>query len=520
MLRRLRDRLREERGMTLPLALAMLMVLSLTTAGTIVYTSSNQRHSTQSRAEEEALHLAEAGVNNALAVLSHDDTDAANDVALTEPAGTPCPDGSNCFEQTYSTGHVRWKGQYVTEGVGGRWLIESWGYAQNPSPGLADIRRYLKASVSVVASPSQVVNASGWKFVLAAGTSNATTCDVTLSQSAHIDSPFYVAGNLCLRQTSKVYEPDANDPVWLIVKGKLEIPQGTAPNQARVGETSSQPISKVEIGGGCTTNITTAGHACSPASPTLDRVWTTSLTNGAPTTIDKPPADYAGFYQSANPGPTRPCNPANANAPIFDNNGVINLATNGSVGTIRITPSTTSYSCIGRDSNGVIVGRMDWNASTRHLTVSGVMYIDGSVIMDNNVLITYSGSATLYLSGTFTLSGGSQRFCAAWTGTNCNFDAWNPNQDLLIIVAQGRNADGDSIIFQNAVQWQGGFYAEGNINLGESSLSEGPMMGQTIKIAQSAQIRPLPPMTNVPVGAPGNPTTHATPQRPVYFPNS
>jgi hypothetical protein len=46
------------------------------------------------------------------------------------------------------------------------------------------------------------------------------------------------------------------------------------------------------------------------------------------------------------------------------------------------------------------------------------------------------------------------------------------------------------------------------------------MMGQTIKIAQSAQIRPLPPMTNVPVGAPGNPTTHATPQRPVYFPNS
>jgi hypothetical protein len=265
--------------MTLPLALAMLMVLSLTTAGTIVYTSSNQRHSTQSRAEEEALHLAEAGVNNALAVLSHDLTDAATDAALTEPAGAPCPDGSNCFEQTYSTGYVRWKGQYVTEGVGGRWLIDSWGYADNPSPGLADIRRYLKASVSVVASPSQVVNASGWKFVLAAGSSNSTTCDVTLSQSAHIDSPFYVAGNLCLRQTSKVYEPDVNDPVWLIVKGKLEIPQGTAQNQARVGESSSQPISKVEIGGGCTTNITTVAHACNPASPVSDRVWTTSPTD-------------------------------------------------------------------------------------------------------------------------------------------------------------------------------------------------------------------------------------------------
>jgi len=520
MLRRLCGRLRDERGMTLPLALAMLMVLSLTTAGTIVYTSSNQRHSSQSRAEQEALNLSEAGVNNALAVLSHDNTNASDPAALTAPTGTPCPDGSNCFEQTYSTGYVRWKGQYATEGVGGRWLIDSWGYARNPSSGLAEIRRYLKASVSVVASPSQVVNTSGWKFVLAAGTSDATTCDVTLSQSAQIDSPFYVAGNLCLRQTSRVYEPDPNDPVWLIVKGKLEVPQGTSPNMARVGETSSQPISQAEIGGGCTTNIANVAHTCDPSSPTLDRVWATALSNTSPTTIDKPPADYASFYEWANPGPTNACNPADTNAPTFDNNGVIDLATNGSVGTVSITPATTSYSCIGRDSNGVIVGRMDWDATARHLTVSGVIYIDGSLIMDNNVLITYSGQATLYLSGTFTLSGGSQRFCAAWVGTNCDFDTWNPNEDLLIVVAQGVDEDGDSVIFENAVQWQGGFYAEGAINLGESSRSEGPMMADSIKIAQSAQIRPLPPMTNVPVGAPGNPTTHATPQRPLYFPDS
>lgn len=518
MLRRLSGRLRDERGMTLPLALAMLMVLSLTTAGTIVYTSSNQRHSSQSRAEQEALNLAEAGVNNALAVLSHDDTNAADPAALTEPTGTPCPDGTDCFEQTYTTGYVRWKGEWVPDGLTGYWLIDSWGYADQPQPGLEDVRSYVRAAVSVVANPSQVVNANGWKFVLAAGTSNSTTCDMTLTQSAEIDSPLYIAGNLCMRQSSRIYEPDANDPVWLVVKGKLEIAQGTQTNRSRVGESTSLPITRAEIGGGCTTDITTAGHACDPSSPTLDRVWTDELLNTAPTTVTKPAADYASYYENSNPGPTHSCNPADANAPTFDNNGVLDLATGGSVGTISITPATTSYSCIGRDSNGVIVGRLEWNATTRHMVVSGAIYIDGSVIMNNNVMITYEGQATLYLSGTFTMDGGQQRFCAAWIDTNCDFASWNPNEDMLIIVAQGRNASGDSVMFNNTVQFQGGFYAEGNINLGEGSLSEGPMMAQTIKIAQSAKIRPLPPMTSVPVGAPGNPTTQATPQKPVYFP--
>jgi hypothetical protein len=514
VLRRLPTLLRDERGMTLPMALAMLMVLSLTTAGTIAYTSSNQRHSSRSKADQEALQLAEAGVNNALAVLSHDDTNASDATALTAPSGTPCPDGTNCFEQVYSTGKVRWKGAYVSDGTGGRWLIDSWGYARNPTPGLTDVRRYVKASVSVVASASQVVNTNGWKFVLANGTSNSTTCDMTLANTAQIDSPFYVAGNLCLTQSSRVYEPDANSPVWLVVKGKLVLQ-----NQAKVGNSSTEPVTTAEIGA-CASSITGATHACNPNAPTSDKVWADTLVNGTVTTITKPVADYATWYQIANPGPLHPCNPTDANAPVFDNNGVINLATNGSVGTVHITPSTQSYTCIGKDANGVEVGRLAWNATTRQLVVSGAMYIDGSVLIDNNVLIKYSGQATLYLSGTLTVQGGSQRLCAAWSGTDCSFSAWDPNSHMLIVVAHGVNADGDSIIFQNAVQWQGGFYADGNINLGESSLSEGPMMGQTIKISQSASIRPLPPMTNVPVGAPGNPTTHATPQRPVYFPNS
>ena len=515
MLSRLSRLLHDDRGMTLPMALAMMMVLSLTTAGTIAYTSSNQRHSSRSKADEEARHLAEAGVNNALAVLSHDDTNASDPAALTEPSGTPCPDGTNCFEQVYSTGKVRWKGDYVVDGLGGRWTLYSWGYARHPTPGLPDVRRYVKASVSVVASASQTVNVNGWKFVLAAGgTPNDTTCDMTLANTAQIDSPFYVAGDLCLTQQSRVYEPSASDPVWLVVRGKL-----VYQNQAKVGNSATEPITKAEIGS-CATSITGVTHACNPSSPTNDPVWATTLITSPTTTITKPPADFASFYELANPGPTHSCNPTASGAPTFDNNGVVDLATNGSAGTQSITPSTTSYTCIGKDSNGVEVGRLQWDATARHLTVSGLIYIDGSIVMENNVLITYEGQATLYLSGTFTINGGSQRFCAAWSGTNCDFDAWNPNEDMLIIVAHGVDADGDSINFINAVQFQGGFYADGNIDLGQSSLSEGPMMGHTIKIAQSGQIRPLPPMTNVPVGAPGNPTTHATPQPPVYFPNS
>jgi hypothetical protein len=511
---RILRRLREENGIALVMAMGIMTVLAVSTVGVITYTSSNERHAGHSEAGQNALHLAEAGINNAEAVLSHDDSNALSATTLTEPDTNNCPDGGDCFEQFYEGGRVLWRGDFTEDASGGFWTLHAWGVVPNPTPGKPDVVRYLGATVSIVPSPGQPLNATAWNYVIAWGTSNATTCDVTLTNSAHIDAPFYVEGNLCLRNTSKVYQPDDVNPVQLIVKGKLEVGQG-AGNSSKVGETSAAAdrIDRAEIAGGCTTNIANAAHTCNPNSPTSDRVWATTLLSSTTTSVERPAADFEGWYENANPGPLHACNPVSA-TPSFDTNSSLTLP-NGSLGVVDITPAS-SYTCIGKDSYGTTVGEISWDAPNRMLTLSGAIYIDGSVTIDDNVLMKYQGHASLYLTGVFRMSQGSTRLCAAWSGTDCDFNTWDPNEDMLIIVANGDDGSGNSVAFSQGIQFQGGLFAEKAIDLGQSARVEGPMIGETVKLSNSVQIKPLPLIDTLPLGAPGNPNTHATPQKPQF----
>lgn len=513
---RILRRLREENGVALIFAIGVMTVLAISTVSVITYTSSNQSHAGRSEAEQNALHLAEAGINNAVAVLGHDDSNALNAATLTEPDANNCPDGGDCFEQFYEGGRVLWRGDFADDASGGYWTLYSWGVVPNDTPGAPDVVRYLKATVSIVPSPGQPRNATAWNYVIAWKTSNATTCDMTLTNTAHVDAPLYVEGNLCLRNSSKVYQPDDDDPVQLLVRGKLEVATGTNQNASKVGDSSAAAdrIDRAEIGGGCTTSIANAAHTCDPASPTSDRVWATTLVNAMPTAIERPTSDFEGWYEDANPGPLHACNPAST-APLFDNDTTLNLATNGSAGTVDLTPAS-SYTCIGKDTYGTTVGEISWNATSRMLTLSGALYIDGSVTVDDNVLITYQGHATLYLTGVFRMSLGNTRLCAAWTGSDCDFTSWDPNDDMLIVVAHGNDGSGNSVVFSGGVQFQGGLFAEKAIDLGQSSRSEGPMIAETVKLSNTVQIKPLPFVETLPLGAPGNPNTHATPQKPQY----
>jgi hypothetical protein len=506
-------RLRDERGIALVFALGIMSVLAISSISIITYTSSNSRHAERSEAEQIALALAEAGINNAQSVLGHPDANALNAATLTEPDLNNCPDGGDCFVNVYDGGRTLWRGNFVQDAAGGSWTVESWGLAPSATPGQPDVTRFLRAGVSVVPQPDQPLNATAWNFVIAWKTSDSTTCDMTLYNTAHIDADLYVEGNLCLENSAKVYQPDPAKPVTLIVKGKLKVDQGTQSSKTRVGESSTQPIERAEIAGGCTTSITSAAHPCS-WSDYEDRVWASTLVNGNTTSVTRPTSDYSGWYENSNPGPQHPCNPVSA-FPTFDNDATQDLTTNGSVGTVDLTP-LSSYSCIGRDMNGTKVGELTWDATNKILTVLGAIYIDGSVLIDDNVLIKYQGHASLYLTGTFTMTNGQTRLCAAWTGTNCDFAAWDPNEDMLIVAAHGNDGNGNSVIFSQAVEFQGGLFAENAIDLGQSSRSEGPMIGSTVKIANSVQIKPLPLIDTLPLGAPGNPNTHATPQRPRF----
>jgi Tfp pilus assembly protein PilX len=65
-----RSGLRSERGFVLPMALGITAVLAIAGTTVIGYSSSSARASYRSNADQKAYALAEAGVNNAMAVLS------------------------------------------------------------------------------------------------------------------------------------------------------------------------------------------------------------------------------------------------------------------------------------------------------------------------------------------------------------------------------------------------------------------------------------------------------------------
>ena len=86
---RLIRRLRDERGISMIMALGTTLALSLTTAGMIQYTSGGVKHAASDNAGTTAYQLAEEGINNALATLNNQldpDTGENTGIPVNDPA--------------------------------------------------------------------------------------------------------------------------------------------------------------------------------------------------------------------------------------------------------------------------------------------------------------------------------------------------------------------------------------------------------------------------------------------------
>ena len=115
--------------------------------------------------------------------------------------------------------------------------------------------------------------------------------------------------------------------------------------------------------------------------------------------------------------------------------------------------------------------------------------------------------------------------CGGVSGSDCDFSTWNPNTELLTIVANG---DGTGATAQNDVpigvsielkgsHFQGGFYATGNLQLDTTSKVDGPMVARAVILGQSITTDDFPLITNVPAGMPGNPAVYAQPDKPQLY---
>jgi Tfp pilus assembly protein PilX len=544
MLGRLRRVRTDERGFALVIALAVTVVFSMVVVTVIEAASSNSRSSDMSKNRVSAYALAEAGISNANALLSaknpydphllhpqgaYAQADCANPPA--NPTGAPLL-GNTCSPMVFNLdgGTATVWGWLNTSTA--NWTITSTGQVTRNAFASVPATKTLTVVVHIRARASQQNVTPAWNYVFVKDTTS-NICNITLDQTTALTSSLYTEGNLCFKNSASISETNAADPVLLEVRGKLVWLTGASKG---VGQSSPlQEVTSAKIGGGCATGaVTNAGHVCTrpPSgsdyfyvksggySQTADPIASPSLTS----------TDWDNYYQTSTISRLSPCAAGGLASTNFDNDTTRNTSLTTA---FNLTPAT-NYTCQTKNANGFVIGELDWDATSHVLSVRGTVFIDGNVTI--NGLVKYrgvnkygahpsgsdgtdglGGMMVMYVSGTISLSN-SGVFCgwntntdsAAYSGTSCDFNAWTPGTSMLMFVAHG------GVTLNQSSYFQGAIFSEGNVTLGQSAQTEGPIITQTLTLGQSVQMKPLPGLADLPLGAPGNPNSSGYPEQPSY----
>jgi hypothetical protein len=508
--RRLIRRITSERGFALPLALAVTIVLGIAVTAMITYTSSNSRASNVSKARNQAYHLAEAGINNALNTIN---TSATPNLATLLSPRTA----------TYDGGTVTWSGTLdeTSPNVScsphlACWIVTSTGFARNPTGG-AQLKRTLTIKVPLDPIYVQHLVNDVYDYVFVYGTGDPSGCDFNNSNNTTFDSPLYIQGNLCVSNSTAI----TNE---LHVWGTAAIYSPASVGQKQ-GNTITYDTAGVHIKNGCATS--SAGPftlACGDPQ----RVWANPFDN-SPRTLTAPnvAASSQGWYMAASPGPYFPCKtssgtPSNTGnwATAFDGDQGVTpdpSHMNRSVtGAFDLTPNS-GYSC------KTAWGELSYNPSQTlngvtlpTLTIHGTVFIDGNarIAPPNKPLIRVVGVGTIYVAGSMVISG--TNVCAASSGNNCDWTKpgpghWDVTQNFLAIVAgvvggggQSETTDSTISISLNSCGFQGELTAANKTEVSTASQTQGPLVQRSMVLRNSLRTYQFGTLSDVPTATPDN----------------
>lgn len=580
---RLPRRLKGERGMALIMAIGITSVLGIVGATAVAYSTSGAQEAQQSGSRQSAFTLAEGGINNVMAVLNLPTNNALDPETLPKCTNNekkysdPAADRTNTSSWRHSTidgGTVDWCGTLVRKDA--LWYVTSIGNARNPNRTSTNVTRTLEATVTVTPTTTQPLNNPVWNYLYAGHT--GSTCDQSLNNNIAGASRMYVAGNLCLSPNVQLNQST------VIVGGSVDVSNnaaiGSSTSMSTRVETYIGGNCRYSVGSwaNCSGNQD-ARHIYSKLSDLVN----VGVNQPAPV-VAPPAADYATWYENAIPGPSQTCTTSSGTPPTFDTNypsrdnsvttpidltpnssyfcrvgqgasSTLNGALTAAQTTVTVSSATgfpttpfliriddefmqviagfgtTTWTVLRATNSSATThvtgqtvewktpssGEIAWNNTTKTLTVSGTIYIDGSAKISNSALNSYNGQGTIYLSGTF-LSTGS--LCASISGSNCNFASWNPDFDMLMIVANGNGGQvnpGDSIQIDNNFSYQGGLYGTNAVEFGNNVNVDGPLVGSQILLSNNLTTNAFPNISIVPVGMPSNTEVYAQPNPPQGF---
>jgi hypothetical protein len=514
---------RDERGIALALALGIMTVLAISGTTLITYVVSNEHGAQRSGATLNTSTLTEAGINNALSIIFNPAKNPLNQYLFCN-AGESLPCAAKTT--TYSNGTVTWTATLnLNASPNPVWTITSTGSMRNPSaPKAGNLKRTQTVTVQVVPVYTVSRPIDTWNYVYVYGTGDPSGCDYSQSNNSSMGSPLYVAGNACFYNSAKITGGALN--IW----GKLTFNS----NQNSVGTSSSYITTGVHIKGGCKPN---GGSGYDSPCTTADNVYANPAADTSPITLSTPQPDWNDWYLNASPGPYYGCTTSSGTVPTFDNNqGSLNnpdvtkldrsVNPTGTTGAFDLTPASGNYTC--KTPNGEISFAQPANGQPATLTVNGTVFIDGNARVDYGSVVKYTGMGTLFLSGSFVLTG--TNLCAVVSGTNCDWvlgsGHWDPNSAFLNIIAgykggggQNETADANTSIEMKSAGFQGGMQAANKIDVGTSSTTMGPLVARSLNIVQSITTYPFPLINTSPVGSPNNgqAPTYSTPQTPTNY---
>ena len=567
---RLGKLLRREEGSALLIAMGAMTVFAIVGTTLTYYTTRNAASASYSKQGTRAFSLAEAGLANAFAVLNLPTNNAL------DPDVLPSSENAAMSAQ-YDGGTARWWG--VLNRASAVWTISAVGLETNPSgPGPARVRRKLSASVPVVPTYTQPLNNPVWNYLYSGRTGNA--CDQTLPNNISGASRMYVAGNLCLSQNVQLAQSVVIVHGNLDVENNAAV--GANTNMSTRVETYVGGNCRYAGGAWVTcTGNQDARHVYSKLSdgstvavnhnpptvpaPTADyQTWyenaipgpaqSCTTSSGTPPTFDNnypardgsvstafdltPSSSYIcrvgpGMSTTLSSGMTA----AQTSLTVASASGFPTaqfkiriddevMTVTGGYGTTNwtVTRGASGTTAASHASGQTVIredatpsGELSWNATTKTLTVKGTIFIDGSAKVSNASVNTYNGQATLYLSGTFRQTGS---LCGSVSGGTCSYATWNPNTELLTIVANGNGGQvnpGDSILVDNNYAIQAGLFATNAVEFGNNVSVGGPVVGSNIVLSNNLMTYNFPVITTVPVGMPSNPAVYAQPKSPELF---
>ena len=476
------QRLRDESGIALIMALAVMLVLTVLVTATLAFTSSNSRDASLKQSGQSAYSLAEAGLNQAEAQLySHyyysdgttlSGTTIKNNTTLYDPtwytgAGIPSSQQSptSTTACTATSTCMSWGPQSWTAGgsgyVKGVLVLKGTGRVPNPTGG-TQLTRTVTDKIYVEQLPSYVPPPSYWDELYSGSTGQP--CDLQLGQTVNANAPIYVAGNLCLTSAASI----EGSAVTLTVMGNIRLQNGGAD----IGKTSA--VTAVKVGGGCVKSNNGAYVTPCPINTATTSIYDQSgrTTAATPTAQSLPTIDWAAMAAQQ------------AASTVSCTNGV-----SLSSATFYLTPSSgagsTGYTCTITDGvSGATAGSIVYNSSAHTLNFFGDIYLSGNLALDNSTPVTYTGIGSFFVVGTVTASNGTV-LCVHIKSGNCdvanantvgNADYWDTTQSVLIIQAEGA-------ISSTNLGFQGGLYSVTQINLGGGQGStQGPLVSPSLII--------------------------------------